>query len=97
MMTCLVDYVGGYAVAVYFVALVAMTNTEVRMPLWHARIVCLLLAIQMMPKGFPLKFWSAEPAGPVPTFTSLLGGSTSFCILAIIALSLIKQSGKSRG
>ena len=84
LMTSLVDYVGGYAVAIYFVALVAMARTEVRMKAWRVRVVCVLLAIQMMPKGFPLRFWSQDPTGPVATYTSLFGGTASVLILGMI-------------
>jgi hypothetical protein len=84
MMTCLVDYVGGYAVAVYFVALVAMLNTTITLKTWRVRAICVLLAIQLMPKGFPLRFWSEDPNGPVATYTSLAGGTASALILAII-------------
>jgi len=81
--TTVVDFVGGYAVATFFVFLIGLGGGELTIAKWRARVICILLATQFAPKGFPVKFWAQDPNGPVATYTSLLGGTTSLLIIVI--------------
>lgn len=87
--TTLVDYVAAYALGLYFVALMTLGHGAERYSVWKRRLLFLLIGIQMMPKGFPIKFWSEALTGPTTTFASLLGGIVGILILLICGTDVI--------
>ena len=89
--TTLVDYVAAYALGLYFVALMTLSHGADRYSVWKRRLLFFLIGIQMMPKGFPVKFWSETLTGPTTTFASLLGGIVGLMILLICGTDVIRR------
>ena len=89
--TTLVDFVGAYALGLYFVALTALGHGSEKYSVWKRRTLFLLIGIQMMPKGIPLKFWSEALIGPTTTYASLLGGLVGILIVFIIGVDILKR------
>lgn len=89
--TTLVDYVAAYALGLYFVALMTLGHGAERYSVWKRRLLFLLIGIQMMPKGFPVKFWSETLTSPTTTFASLLGGIVGILILLICGTDVIRR------
>lgn len=89
--TTLVDFVGAYALGLYFVALITLGHGSEKYSVWKRRTLFLLIGIQMMPKGIPLKFWSEDLVGPTTTYASLLGGSVGILIVFIIGADILKR------
>lgn len=93
LMTTTVDYVGSYAVGIYFVVFVCLMDDCTTFGRTRSWFICGLLAVQMMPKGYPLRFWSVGPAGNIATFTSLLGGISSMLLLIVVAREYLTRRG----
>ena len=89
--TTLVDYVAAYALGLYFVALMTLGHGAEQYSVWKRRLLFLLIGIQMMPKGVPVKFWSESLTGPTTTFASLLGGIVGILILLICCTDVIRR------
>jgi hypothetical protein len=89
--TTLVDYVAAYALGLYFVALMTLGHGADGYSVWKRRLLFLLIGIQMMPKGIPIKFWSEALTGPTTTFASLLGGIVGILILLICGTDIIRR------
>lgn len=89
--TTLVDYVAAYALGLYFVALMTLNHGAEQYSVWKRRLLFLLIGIQMMPKGVPVKFWSESLTGPTTTFTSLFGGIVGILILLICGADVIRR------
>jgi hypothetical protein len=91
LMSTYVNFVAGYALSVFFLFIIALQRNQPKMRIGSMRLLMILIAVQMTPKGFPLKFWSQEPSGPVATYSSLLGGTASLLIVLIIAIEHIHR------
>ena len=92
--TTLVDYVAAYALGLYFIALMTLGHGAEHYSVWKRRLLFLLIGIQMMPKGIPVKFWSETLTGPTTTYTSLLGGIVGMSILLICATDILQRRTK---
>ena len=93
LMSTSVGFVGGYALSVYFLFIISVAMTPTQMSKWSRRVVAICLAIQMAPKGIPIRFWNTEPAGDLPTYSSLLGGPTSLLIiLTVVSGSMLRRT-----
>ena len=89
--TTLVDYVAAYALGLYFIAVMTLSHGAERYSVGKRRLLFLLIGIQMMPKGIPVRFWSETLAGPTTTFASLLGGMVGILILLICGADVIRR------
>lgn len=96
LMSIYVDFVGGYALSVYFLFFIAIAMMRSETPKWGMRLLMFCIAIQMMPRGFPLQFWSQNPANGEPTYSSLLGGLASFCSLLIVLSAVLVRHLQER-
>ena len=90
LMTSLIDFSAGYALTVFFVVITTLPHLSANLTRVQCRTLCVLLAIHMMPRGIPLKFWSQEPLGNVATYSSVLGGTVSMLIIAVVAWSALR-------
>lgn len=91
LMCTLATYVAPYVLGIYFVAILWLWKDSARIPNWALITYGWLLAVLLMPRGLPLKFWSTDFAFSTPTYTSLLGGP---CSVAIIFVCLIRHLNK---
>jgi len=89
--TTLVDFVGAYALGLYFLAVMTLSHGGEHYVTWKRRCLFLLIGIQMMPKGVPVKFWSETLTGPTTTYASLLGGTVGILILLICATDILQR------
>lgn len=89
LMSTYVDFVGGYALSVYFLFIIAIAMYTSRTPKWAMRFLMLCIAAQMMPRGFPLQFWSHSPANGEPTYSSLIGGLASLLSFMIVVAVVV--------
>jgi hypothetical protein len=92
--TTLVDFVGGYALGLYFLAVMTLGHGAEHYPVWKRRLLFLLIGIQLMPKGLPLKFWSETLIGPTTTYTSLLGGLVGILILVVCGVDVLRRKSR---
>jgi hypothetical protein len=90
--TTLVDYVAAYALGLYFIAVLTLSHGAEKYSVGKRRLLFLLIGIQMMPKGVPVKFWSETLTGPTTTYASLLGGTVGILILMICATDILQRS-----
>lgn len=88
LICCLVDFVPPYVLGMYFVAFYFLWNKESQIPRRWLITYGWLLAVLLMPRGIPVKFWNSNFAFDQPTYTSLLGG---ICSLGIIILVFIRH------
>lgn len=84
LMSIFVDFVGSYALSIYFLFIIALSMSESRTPKWMMRFLMFLIAVQMAPKGFPIQFWRDDPSNQGATYNSLLGGISSLLILCLV-------------
>lgn len=96
LMSTFVDYVAAYSLGVYFLFLVALALTGSSMPKWPMRLLMFSIAIQMAPKGFPLRFWSLNPTNSYPTYTSLLGGLSSLMSFIIVVAVVLHRTKRNK-
>jgi len=89
--TTLVDYVAAYALGLYFVALMTLGHGAHKYSAWKRRVLFLLIGIQLMPKGFPIEFWSETLTGSTPTYASLLGGLVGILILGFCGVDVLRR------
>ena len=94
--TTLVDYVAAYALGLYFVVLMTAGHGAEHYSVWKRRSLFLLIGIQMMPKGVPVKFLSETLTGPTTTYASLLGGAVGILILLICATDILQRRTNER-
>ena len=91
LVTTLVDFVGAYALGLYFLAVMTLGHGAEQYATWKRRLLFLLIGIQLMPKGFPVKFWSEPMTGPATTYVSLLGGIVGILILLICSIDILQR------
>ena len=89
--TTLVDFVGAYALGLYFLAVMTLGHGAEQYATCKRRLLFLLIGIQLMPKGFPVKFWSEPMTGPATTYVSLLGGIVGILILLICSIDILQR------
>lgn len=92
LMCTLATYVAPYVLGIYFVAILWLWKDSARISNWALITYGWLLAILLMPRGLPLKFWSTDFAFSTPTYTSLLGGPCSVGIILIVFTRSIKHN-----
>ena len=80
----LVDYVAPYALGMYFIALYFIWSDEGTVPRRWLISYGWLIAVLMMPRGLPVKFWNTNFGFDIPTYTSLLGGICSVGLIVLI-------------
>jgi hypothetical protein len=84
--------VAAYALGLYFIAVLTLSHGAEKYSVGKRRLLFLLIGIQMMPKGVPVKFWSETLTGPTTTYASLLGGTVGILILMICATDILQRS-----
>jgi hypothetical protein len=90
IMSMIVDYVAPYALGVFFLVLLVLSKATLDEGFWRTKLLWLLLAIHMMPKSLPLRFWTTEPSSSGVTYASLLGGLTSTALFVLVGTSALK-------
>jgi hypothetical protein len=89
LMCSLATYVAPYVLGVFFVAILWLWKDSTDIPHWTLITYGWLLAILLMPRGLPLKFWNPDFISSSPTYTSLLGGP---CCVAIIIVCFVRHA-----
>ena len=96
LMSTFVDYVAGYALGVYFLFIIAIGLRGSSMSKWPMRILMFFIALQMSPKGFPLRFWNLNPTNSYPSYSSLLGGLSSLMAYVIVFVVVLSRAKRKR-
>ena len=91
LMTLCVDYVGAYALSLYFLVFMIADNNLGQISQWNRRFIFLATAIALSPKYIPIKFWSQDIESTLPTYGSLLGGFCGLLILFVISLNTYQR------
>jgi hypothetical protein len=91
LMTLCVDYVGSYALSLYFLVFMIADNNLGQISQWKRRIIFLATAIVLSPKYLPIRFWSQDIESTIPTYASLLGGFCGLLILFVIGLNTYQR------
>ena len=91
LMTLCVDYVGSYALSLYFLVFMIADNNLSEISQWRRRIIFLATAIALSPKYVPIKLWSQTIESTLPTYGSLLGGFCGLLILFVISLNTYQR------
>ena len=92
LMCSLATFVAPYVLGVFFIAVFWLWKDSDQIPNWALLTYGWILAILLMPRGLPLRFWDAGFVASSPTYTSLLGGP---CCLAIIILCFARHTNKN--
>jgi len=96
LMTTMVDYVAPYALGLYFLPLIFISEWIPSVSEIQKKMIFLCWSIILAPKGLPLQFWNTTISSSTPTFTSLLGGLAGMTILFLLSHSMYKSWRISR-
>ena len=97
LMTLCVDFVGAYALSLYFLVFMIADNNLGQISEWKRRIIFLATAILLSPKYLPIRFWSHSIDSTLPTYASLLGGLCGLLILFVISLNTFQRFSERYG
>jgi hypothetical protein len=90
-MTICVDYVGAYAVSLYFLVFMIADQNLSYLSRWKMRLIFFATAVALAPKYIPIRFWSQSIDSTLPTYGSLFGGVCGLLILGIIGLTICQR------
>jgi hypothetical protein len=91
LMTICVDYVGAYAVSLYFLVFMIADQNLSYLSRWKMRLIFFATAVALAPKYIPIRFWSQSIDSTLPTYGSLFGGVCGLLILGIIGLTICQR------
>ena len=98
LMTICVDYVGAYAVSLYFLVFMIADQNLGHLSRWKMRLIFFATAVALAPKYIPIRFWSQTIDSTLPTYASLLGGVCGLLVLCVIGLNTCQRiSRKHKG
>jgi hypothetical protein len=91
LMTICVDYVGAYAVSLYFLVFMIADKNLRHLSSWKLRLIFFATAVALAPKYLPIRFWTQSIESTLPTYGSLLGGFCGLLILFVISLNTFQR------
>ena len=86
-----VDYVGAYAVSLYFLVFMIADKNLRHLSAWKLRLIFFATAVALAPKYLPIRFWTQSIESTLPTYGSLLGGFCGLLILFVISLNTFQR------
>jgi hypothetical protein len=91
LMTICVDYVGAYAVSLYFLVFMIADQNLGHLSRWKMHLIFFATAVALAPKYIPIRFWSQAIDSTLPTYASLLGGICGLLILFVISFNIYQR------
>jgi len=91
LMTICVDYVGAYAVSLYFLVFMIADKNLGHLSAWKLHIIFFATAVALAPKYIPIRFWSQSIESTLPTYGSLFGGICGLLILCVISFNTYQR------
>ena len=98
MVTISVDFVGMYALGLYYLVFIVIGDGAQLINQTLRRIIFVMIGILMMPKTIPLRFWRDELNGLSTTYAPILSGLATLTIFLVVICGIFQrtESGKIR-
>ena len=91
LMTLCVDYVGSYALSLYFLVFMIADQNLGHLSRWKMRLIFFAISVSLAPKYIPIRFWSESIESTLPTYGSLFGGVCGLLVLCLVGLNICQK------